>query len=293
MNHDVAIIGAGPGGIAAAVQSKRLGLFPVLIDKTGRAGGLIRHAFSIENYPGIPPTTGLEFTRLLKTHLHRFDIGIHKNSVTWIEKHGLGYRIHMGDESKTAHAVIVATGTSPKKLGFPGAKWVEYNPQKTLEQKPRRTIIIGGGEAALDFALSLQNAGIRVTVCVRGNHLKAVGRLADTTRSLSGIDFLFQALPLRLEKNSNAYTLIVETCNQSKSLNANAIISAIGRVPCLPRFSKGLDEGTCKTVSTPHPGLFIIGDARRGTLGQAGMAVGDGLNAAALAAEHLGRIKRG
>ena len=293
MNHDVAIIGAGPGGVAAAVQAKRLGLFPVLIDKTGHAGGLSRCAFSIENYPGIPPTSGAEFTRLLESHLDRFGINIHKSSVTWIEKHRKGYRIHMGDESKTAHAVIVATGTAPKKLTFPGADWVEYDPLPALSRQTADAVIIGGGEAALDYALSLHDAGTKVTIIVRNTHLKAAGRLVDMIRSRGGIDLRLKTLPIRLSKAPDSYTLVVADDNRSVSLKAGAIIGAIGRRPHLPRFSKGLDEMTSKTVSTPQQGLFVIGDARRGTLGQAGMAVGDGLDAAALAAKHLETTKRG
>ncbi|MCK4305944.1 MAG: FAD-dependent oxidoreductase, partial [Candidatus Eisenbacteria sp.] len=72
----IAIIGAGPAGCAAAVQCKRLGISPLLVDRTGNAGGSIANAHLIENYPGLDPLPGPEFAQRLAAHLARHGIPI-------------------------------------------------------------------------------------------------------------------------------------------------------------------------------------------------------------------------
>ncbi len=293
MRHKIAIIGAGPGGVTAAVQCKRLGFAPFLIDQTGKAGGLARCAFAIENYPGLPPTDGRTFARLLENHLARFDIEIVEKTVTLVEPLPSGYRVHMNGDTTRVGALIVAIGTTPTPLTLPGARLAAYDPLRALESGVDSAVIIGGGEAALDYALSLATTGAHVTVLVRSARLKAVGRLVDLARSKKNINIIYNTTPTQISKNSVSNRLRIETDTPSSPFDTDTVIGAIGRTPRRLRFAKGLDETTCKTVSTPHPGLFLVGDVRFGTLGQVGMAVGDGLEAAAMVVDHLGGTNEG
>ena len=84
-NLDVVIVGAGPAGCAAAVQCRRLGQHPLLLDRTGRPGGLVAHAHSVENYPGLPPTAGPRMVQLLAEHLERFDLRVEQREVLGLE----------------------------------------------------------------------------------------------------------------------------------------------------------------------------------------------------------------
>jgi thioredoxin reductase len=79
---DVAVVGAGPAGCAAAVQCRRFGLRVVLFDAHGEAGGLIANAFRVENHPGISPCAGTSVARSLQDHLARWEIPVERGTVS-------------------------------------------------------------------------------------------------------------------------------------------------------------------------------------------------------------------
>lgn len=291
----IVIIGAGPAGCAAAVQCKRLGIAPLLMDQTGRAGGLVANGFCVENYPGLQPTDGPGFARLMGAHLERFQIPVERAQVTGVEP-SAGQHIVRGDFGRvTAEVVLLATGTVPLHLELPGVAQAEgrmlfYEVRELLasrESSPDRVGIIGGGEAALDYALTLSSRGSRVTLFVRGPDLRAAGRLVELAAASPGIQIQFQTTPRAVTLRADGIELELNQEGRLFAFAADAALAAIGRRPVVRELVRGLDVTPCKGVSTHLPGLFVAGDARSGSLGQAGMAVGDGLAAAAQAFQLL------
>jgi thioredoxin reductase (NADPH) len=326
MPEPVVIIGAGPAGCAAAVQCLRLGVRPRLLDRSGRAGGLVFEAQRVDNYPGLNPLPGPVFAERLADHLARFGIEVERATVTSLASctgtsrarpaetaswspgadtaaeeagdatepaRGAPAILVRGDfDEIEARGVILATGTVARPLDVPGAAALAgsrlfYSVRELLTALPsaRRALIIGGGEAALDYALTLAEAGARVRVLVRGTAVRAIGRLADRVRENPAIEIVTEVTPLGLERDDAGVRLAVGVASPVPGQHeivehGDAILVAIGRESTAQRLLENVSASPIFGVRSALSGLFIIGDARSGGLGQIAMATGDGIAAA-------------
>lgn len=293
--EQIVVVGAGPAGCAAAVQCKRLGETPLLLDRTGRAGGLLANACSIENYPGLKPLPGPIFAEKLAAHLARFELPIARGEVTTLvpTEEGLVIRGDFGEVQ--ARCVILAIGTNPLALGIPGAAeltgsgmFYEVSTLLAAVDAPRRVLVIGGSEAALDYALSLAGAGARVTILVRGPALRAGrGRLVSLVRRNPMIELVLETIPRRVGREGRGIVLETAGTQGRTRERADALLAAIGRWSAAEALLNRLNIDPQGPIRTSRPGLFVAGDARLGSLGQIGMAVGDGLAAATAAVTAL------
>jgi len=284
---DVVVVGAGPGGCAAAVQCRRLGLDTLLVDRAGRPGGLIANAWRVENYPGVPPVDGPGFVALLAAHLERFGIQVVEEEVLAVRP---GLVVEGTRTSWRPRAVVLAVGTAALELDLPGAagsRHVFTEVRALLERSPDRAVVVGGGEAALDQALSLSASGTRVTVMVRAERLASTGRLPEAVRADRRIEVRLGCALRGLHATGNAVEVEVEDGGATEWIVADGVLAAIGRRPLTSELIGDLDLEPLDGVHTAVPGLFVVGDARLGGLGQAGVAVGDGLNAALAAAAEV------
>lgn len=306
MIYDAVIVGAGPGGVTAAVQCARLGMNVVLIDKTGRAGGLIANAFSIENYPGLEtPVTGAAFTTRLEQFLKRFDISVCKETVGRIAPVEVKALWEVETDLRTLQCkgVIVACGTVPRLLPFLGRDEVEHQEALFYEVKPLlerfsspNAVILGGGEASFDYALSIARTGGAATLLCRGNSPKVKGRLLRLVQGEPRIALRCNSELIRAKVVGDHRDIQLEIgqntgksggCTTLATKRCDALLVAVGRMPVVQTlFDKSFSPLNCLT---PAQGLFICGDGRLGTLGQVGIAVGDGLQAAQALLEQIER----
>ncbi len=289
----LAVIGAGPAGCAAAVQAARLGVRPWLLDREGRAGGLIENARHVENYPGLEaPVSGTVFARRLGEHLHRFGLEVEQGELTALGAGPGGkagpsapatvFRLTGSFGEVEARAVILAVGTGPRHLGVPGeaalaGRTLFYEVKHLLPKPPERVLVVGAGEAAFDYALSLAGAGARVKVLMRSDRPAARGRLVEQVGEDRRILLTRVAEVQAVVSEGEGVAVTVRSPSGPKVLKGGALLVAVGRTSAAEGLAGGAAGG----------GFFVVGDARRGALGQAGMAVGDGLEAAARAVEHL------
>ncbi len=287
MPVDVAIVGAGPGGCAAAIQCRRSGLSVALYDATGRAGGLIAQAWSIENEAATGgPISGLEYVRRLRLALNRFGLRVTPGEVTAVAP---GYRLLGPGLDRAARNVILATGTRPRVAGIPGesalvGRGLSYDVLPAIARRPASALVIGGGEAAFDYALSLAFAGVRVTIAVRGDRPRANDRLAAAVANASTIELSFHTTVSELSADGDGLRARATNLRESRF---DAVVVAVGRTPVRPTLPEDLCPTDARAELTIAPGLYIAGDARLGTLGQSGIAVGDGLQIAQAIAERL------
>ncbi|MCP4152596.1 MAG: NAD(P)/FAD-dependent oxidoreductase [bacterium] len=180
---EVAVIGAGPAGIAAAIQLKRFGIKCGLFEKN-QPGGLLRNANLVENYPGFPEgITGPDLVYLMKEHLERLDINLISEEVIKLSTTetadltpsttpgltgttpGLtGYMIETPTAVDKARIVVVATGTVPCKwepaesLAPELREHIFYEVSDISHETGKRILIIGAGDAAFDYALNLSTS---------------------------------------------------------------------------------------------------------------------------------------
>jgi thioredoxin reductase len=342
----IAVVGAGPAGVAAAAQCARLGVVPLILDRTGRAGGLVEAGFLIENYPGLEaPLPGPELARRFQAHLERFGLSVLAESVTRVEPRGDHWLVTSDAEQRLAGAVILGVGTRPLAWSAPGFAALAgdrvFDDVRDLLCRfpaPRRVLVAGGGEAAFDYALTLARAGAEVGILVRGPAPRATGRLLALANTAPRIRLETGARVASLEAAADGVIATLETPRGIERRAADAVLSAVGReraldgllpepegarvlcarpeekshppdpLPCEGRGSEAISSppssqeggvggrGTgpggseCCALELA-PGLFVCGDARLGSLGQSGIAVGDGLAAAALAVARVREVR--
>ncbi len=291
--EQIVIVGAGPAGCAAAAQCARLGVRPLLLDSSGEAGGLVANAFLVENYPGLEkPLTGEVLVGRLAEHLARFDVTITAKTVSRVEPDPDGWIVHADGQDIRARCVILATGTVHRSLSIPDERdlisrvlFYEVRDLLATIPSPKKVIVVGGGEASFDYSLSLVNAGASVSILVRSDRVRVRGRLGEMVAGHPEISVKLNTRLVALKEVDGgvAATVISEDCETLRL--ADALLAAVGR-----KSSASLIVSSPDPLSLTHaPGLFICGDARSDGLGQVGIAVGDGLAAAALAVQRATR----
>ena len=266
----VAIVGAGPAGMAATVQLVRQG-HEVQVFEHGKVGGTLWNAGMVENYPGFPGgITGRHLARLMEQQLFDYIDSIIPKKVESIKKIDAGYDV----SGEIFDGVILCTGTAPKKAGFPGeeelgeANMLHYGIELLEHWHGAKEVgIVGGGEASIDMALSIFEAGMRPTVIHRSEP-RGIKSLIDNARAEENITWLEGNISqARIHEDKAVLAL------ENEELAFDLVIIAVGREKCFPEL-EGID------LDNLSDGFFVAGDAARGGLGQTAMAVGDGVEMA-------------
>ncbi len=296
VEDEVTIIGAGPAGMSAAIYLQRAGLEPVLLER-GEPGGLLCSANWVENYPGFPDgIPGQDLATRFKDQLRAVGATMTRTEVQSVKRARWGFQIKSGLGDRTSRAVILATGTRPAEIKMKGA--AELAGKRVFSElhelpsslRGKRLIIIGGGDAAFDYALGLRERGAQIVVVSRSEPC-CLTLLRGRTEVL-GIEVVIGASPKAVRRTKDG---LVITCNAGASeveLTGNMLLMACGRVPNIEVLSPSLRrEVGASWMGFPETrvrGLYLAGDVVRDRQRQTGIAVGDGIRAAMLAEEYLG-----
>lgn len=263
--EEAVIVGAGPAGLAAANQLELYGIYAVVLE-ANEPGGLLLNAGSVWNYPGVPQgTTGFELVK-------RFPVPkrLRKMSVSSVERSPQSmYRISWADGFFKTQTVIVASGTVPVQIPLAGV-----DPAKVFHEVRKiptgiynSVAIIGGGDAALDYALAL-STGMEVNIYARSGFCGAVPHLLKEVSAAGSI---------KLFANQSVFAGFKE----------DIVLIACGRRPNLGFISEDL------LCSPPEDNSFLLcGDCINGIYRQASIAAGDGVRAAMKTAECLKKRKK-
>ena len=179
--NDVAIIGAGPAGLSAAVQLKRYNTDILLFEKN-LVGGLLRNANLVENYPGFGDgSSGIELVEQFSRHLDKTGLKVNYEEVKEIDYSKDKFFVKTNNKNTACKIVVIATGTKPQKI--PGLKITEeicklifYEIYPILKVQNKNIAIIGAGDAAFDYALNLARFN-KVTILNRGNETSCLSLL--------------------------------------------------------------------------------------------------------------------
>ncbi|MDV6332125.1 NAD(P)/FAD-dependent oxidoreductase [Asticcacaulis sp. 201] len=168
MNRDVVIIGGGPAGVACAIWLKKLGVDCLLLEASGRLGGLqTRSPYENLWIPGVQGKTGQAVAASLEAHALALEIDMRLNSLVLSVD---GLRVATANEIVDARFIVMATGSCPRAADFKSARTVAIGPgepMEALEVSGRRVAILGGGDNAFDQARFVRDRGGQVTIFSR------------------------------------------------------------------------------------------------------------------------------
>jgi thioredoxin reductase (NADPH) len=296
--ENVIIIGSGPAGYTAALYASRADLRPLVIEGY-LWGGLLQQTTDVENYPGFPEgIMGPELMQKFRDQAERFGTRFITEEATRVElsKDGSPHRVYVGDQEHLARSVILSMGAEPKKLGVPGeeelaARGVSYCATcdaAFFRDKP--TIVVGGGDTAMEDAIFLSKFAKNVDVVHRRNDFRASQIMLDRAKATGNIEFVTPYVVDHLEGEDNgleiAHLRNVDT-GEEKTLEITGAFVAIGHRPNSKIVEGQLDldeNGFVKTLDkstrTNLPGVFAAGDLVDHTYRQAVTAAGTGCQAA-------------
>ncbi len=293
--NDIAVIGAGPAGIAASIYLKRAGFEPLVLEK-GEIGGLLLNANLVENYPGFPEgISGKALVQLFKEQLSRLGVEVRKTEVKILSHEDGLFRLNTDKGEHASRAVIVATGTVPKSIGIQGeSKLVGrklFYEIKDIPQPAKEDtfVIIGGGDAAFDYALNLSRDAAGVDMIFRSERAKCLPLLGERAKKSRNIHIHPKTKPLALEEDGGRIKIKAVAEGKELMLTCNYMLITAGREPNLSIIPKKMREKLKikEDGRSNIEGLFIAGDVRRGRFRQAGIAVGDGILCAMSAEKFL------
>jgi thioredoxin reductase (NADPH) len=325
---DVAVVGAGPAGLAASVHGASEGLATAVIDGTG-VGGQIGTTSRIENYLGFPVgVSGEEFAQRSLVQMLRFGATLLvPSTAAGLTGHGDDYviRLDAGGEL-AARTVIIATGVTYRQLDaadldrFEGTG-VFYTPLAAQDQiRPGDPVVIaGGGNSAGQAATSLADRGHPVTVVIRDEDLTASMSqyLIDRIARHPAITIMSRCVVREVDGAGRLERVAVEDLITStrQTLAAAALFVLIGAEPHTQWLAESIEldsHGFVVTgpdlsrqarnapaweklgrdpylLETTLPGVFAAGDVRSSSVKRVASATGEGSIAIRFASEHLGR----
>ena len=297
--ENVIIIGSGPAGYTAALYTARANLEPLVIEGF-LWGGLLQQTTDVENYPGYPQgILGPAMMQEFRDQAERFGSRFITDNVTRVEpgRDGEPHKVYIEDDVYQARTLILAMGAEHKKLGVPGeeelgGRGVSYCATcDAAFYKDRATIIVGGGDSAMEEAIFLAKFSSKVVIVNRRDEFRASKIMLERARATENIEFLtpYTVSEFRPDESGllcNAILRNAETGEELELPMKGAFI-AIGHEP-QSGIVQGIvetDEGGYvltegKSTRTNVPGVFGAGDLCDSTYRQAVTAAGSGCQAA-------------
>ncbi len=264
----VIIIGAGPAGIACAIQLKRYNIDSIVFEKD-EIGGLLKNANIVENYLGFPNgISGKKLVQLINKQSQTAKINVKYEIVESVEFFENTFSLKTSKNIYHSKYLVIASGTKPIVPKVPIIRddiidKVYFDIYKLGEINGKEIVIIGQGDCAFDYALNLSEFN-HVTLLNRSIHITALPILQERCSSSNNIQYLEKISVLKIESVNNKLLLL---CNNSEKLTADYLLIAIGRKPNLDFVKENILE---------NPYIFQIGDVKNEQLRQTSIAAGDG-----------------
>jgi thioredoxin reductase (NADPH) len=298
---DLAIIGAGIGGVSSAIYAKRAGLDFLLFE--GRAvGGQLLFMENIDNYIGINlGTKGRELAAQLTKSMDELNIKPVEESITKIEVEPSGVKLYSEDSNYMAKGAVIATGASFKKLNVKGeeeflGRGVSYCAVcDGFFFKGKDVCVIGGGNTAAEEALYLAEIARRVYLVHRRDELRAMGYLQKEIFEKKNIEVVFNSVVKEVKGSECVNKVVVENIKTKKehSLDVTGIFVAVGIIPNTKIFRNivSMDENhfilTDEYMKTSCDFIWACGDCRNRPLKQLITAASEGAISALSAYKYL------
>lgn len=304
--HDVIIVGAGPAGLTAAIYAVRANMKTLLLDQLA-PGGQIVNTNEIENYPGLGVINGAELAIKMFEHTQELGIEFDYKTVLSINDQDSLKVVHCEEDDAifVAPAVIIATGTRPRRLGIPGEDEHAGNGLSWCaicdgaQYKNKEVVVIGGGNSAVEESIYLAGIVTKLTVITMFD-LTADPKACDKLRAMPNVTvYSFQEVLefTGTDKLEGVRFKSTQTDATERYVTCDGVFEYIGLEPtanfCQPLGI--LDKTGCIIVNdemkTSVPGIFAAGDITVKKLRQVVTACSDGAIAANAASKYVESLR--
>ncbi len=302
--YDTIVIGAGPAGMTAAVYAARANLKVLLLDR-GAPGGKMLETGEIENYTGFEHVSGMELSQKMFAHVSKYDVKYDYGNVSTVKDLGTTKVVETDNGNFEGKTIIIATGNINRKLNVPGEQefsgrgisWCAICDGAFF--KGLDVVVIGGGNSAVEEAISLSNIAKKVTVLVRKDKLIAEKILQDKLLNIENVDIKYNVNVEEFQgENGKLQSVKLKHTNGDRStINTNGAFELIGLTPASEPFKElGItdDRGYIlvdESMSTKVKGIFSAGDVNQKHVRQIVTATADGAIAAQSALKYIEHLE--
>ncbi len=306
-NHfDVIVIGGGPAGLTAGIYLSRAKLNTLILNE-GTAGGQLILTHEIANYPGVESISGYELARIMKSQAQKFGCKIRSNiKITSLDfKDDIKKVTVNNKEVFTSHAVILAMGGRSRTIGAPGedkfkGKGISYCATCDGDFfQDKEIIVVGGGNSALEEAVSLTKYASKVTIVHQFDHFQAFEHYIEEAKKNSKISFIMESKIIGFtgDEKLKAVKIQNQRTGEISEMNIDGTFIFIGYVPNTESLEGVVNLNDWKEIiveknlMTNVPGVFAAGDCIPKKYRQVTTAVADGTIAALSSAEFINKLK--
>ena len=302
--YDVIIIGGGAAGLTAGIYTCRAGLKTLMLERL-MPGGQVINAESIENFPGFPDgISGAEIGPLMQQQAMKHGLEIQLGEVDELFRDGENWRVSAWGEGYAGKAVIIAGGSTLRKLGVPGEEelygmGVSYCATCDGGFFMDQTVaVVGGGDSALDEAMALTEYASKVILFHRGDGFTGEKILRDRVLANPKIEVRWNTTISEIlgDGQVDGVAIVDEASGETSRMDLSGVFIYIGLDPnteylhgVLPLDNAG-HIPTDIWMSTQARGIFAAGDIRQNSAAQLVSAAGDGATAAIAARRYVESI---
>ncbi len=300
--HDIIVVGAGPAGLTAAIYALRAGKTVLVIEKNS-FGGQIAFSPKVENIPGFQEISGAEFADKLTEQAMNLGAEMELERVVGVKQDGEVFRVSTEEGSTyDGRAVILATGVKHRTLGLPGEEDLIGNGISFCAvcdgafYTGQETVMVGGGNSALQEALLLSDVCTKVTIVQNLAFLTGEQKLADALAEKDNVEIIYSTVLteyLTQDGTISGVRVKHEETGEEKEIRADGVFLAVGLKPeneAFAHLTKLNDYGyfaTGEDCTAETAGIFVAGDCRSKNIRQVVTAAGDGAIAAMAACRYL------
>ena len=295
MKEKVIIIGSGPAGMTAALYTARADLRPLVISGN-QLGGQISITSEVENYPGFPEgATGPELIERIQKQAEKFGTRVLIDEVTEVDlRGGPPFQLKTHGETYEAEGIIIASGSSPRRLGVPGedqliGRGVSFC--ATCDGfffRGKDVVVVGGGDSALEEGLFLTKFASRVRLIHRRHELRAGETLKRRAAANEKVSYVWDSVVEEVRGTGKVEGVRLKNVKTgaTSELQTDGVFIFIGHYPNSELFKDQLamdDHGYLvadKLMMTSVPGVFAAGEIQDPVFRQMASSVGQGCAAA-------------
>jgi len=301
---DVVIIGSGPAGLTSAIYTTR-GALSTLIIGGEKWGGQLMLTTIVDNYPALPGIQGPELMQKMRDHAVSFGVEFVEKNAESIDVSKKPFEVVAGGTKYLANSAIVAVGADTKWLDAPGIKDFigkgvsSCAPCDAPFFKDKKVAVVGGGDSAMEEALTLAKYATEVTIIHRRDAFRASAAMQQKVLSDPKLKVIWNS-EVKEVKGGNQVEKVIVASNKdgtTSELPLDGIFIAIGHAPSTSIFQGKIEldeKGYVKIfdhTKTSVPGIFVAGDVHDYHYKQAVTAAGFGCMAAMETIKYLEESK--